>query len=187
MSRKHILTKLREFRPDMDLEEYMTGELRQNWRAIELMFRQIYDRLAKDDEEESKAPEEVEIQDSFLVSDAVPSFGVGRISLANRVMKDAEITNNVFLPKHSGRYMVEYQMQLFGVAGVVVTNTLRARNQAGSSLHFLDGRVAAGGIAYLTGGFIANINAGAGIYFEYEGNAQTVGYNFFCKIKKIPT
>lgn len=184
MSRKHLLTKLREFRPDMDLSEYMTGELRQNWRAIELMFRQISDKFAKDAEEKEKLQKVVD-EEAYLIADSVASFGLGRVSLGNRVMKGGVVTNNLFTPSHDGKYMIEYQMQIFGVASATVTNTLRARNQAGTSLHFLDGRVAAGGIAYLTGGFIANINAGAGIYFEYEGNAQTVGYNFFCKIKKI--
>ena len=169
--RTKALAKLREFRKGMDVESYLQDEFRQFLRALENLYVNV--------------PEADLSADLYGVH--VPSFSIGVVSIAPSVLKSGSLTNNRFFPAKIGKYWVDFGMQMTsGIAGTV-TNNLVAKYSDGSTVHTLQIRVDStiGGSKYVTGRCFMDLTPIKGAYFEFTGDANTVGFNFYCSFKKV--
>ncbi|KHD88833.1 MAG: hypothetical protein OM95_06875 [Bdellovibrio sp. ArHS] len=173
------LAKLREFRKGMDVEDFLQNEFKQILRALQNQFVSV--------DESPGESTMVMLGSADLYAQNVPSFGVGTVSLTDRVLKSGSVTSNVFYPSSSGKFWIEYGCEFAPGTSGTVTNNLIAKNSSGTAVHTLQKRVdtTIGGPKYVTGKFLMNLTTTLGVYFDFTGDSNTVGSNFYCSITRV--
>lgn len=161
------LAALREFRKGMDLEDYMSTEFRQTLRALKNMF--------------------VDFGGGFdLTATRAENFNLGRVAITKSVLKSGTLTSDLFKPQSDGKYWVEFGMEMNTVAGGTLVNNLILKFEDGTINHTLTASViAAQGVKYVSGKCFMDLSASRGAYFDFTGNANTVGFNFHCSFIKV--
>ena len=178
-TRVRQLAKLRQFVKGMDVESYLLGEYRQNLLALERLF--IKDGGSSSDQSGSQL-----FGSADLYAQRIASFNIGPVDITDRVLNSGRVSGQVFFPEVEGTYWIEYGCQFTpGVAGPV-TNRLIAKNQAGVAFHTMIRSVASStGVVYVSGRFKTTLSPSIGVYFDFTGDANTIGFNFNCSVERI--
>lgn len=175
------LARLREFRKGDDVEEFLVTQFRQICRALDNSY------VSADTANNTTNITNTTVGSADLYAQNQPSFSVGTVSLVDRVLKAGTVTSNVFRPASAGKFWIEFGCEFTpGIAGTV-TNNLIARNSSGTAMQTLQVRVETtiGGPKYVTGKFLMDLNTTLGVYFDFTGDANTVGFNFYCTITRV--
>lgn len=148
------LAKLRQFRSGMDIEGYLTGELRQNWLAIEQAFRRVGVETSDD---------EVATVGTVVLLSSVPTISSGTILIteSNSVLNSGTITSSVFYPDDEARYAIKW-----GFTGNVQNNA----STSSATVSCLNGLTSLGTAAVSLATSVASVPMVA-------GNSNMVFYN----------
>lgn len=179
------LAKLRQFTPGMDVEKFLSSEFRQIVRAIEQSGIDLDDYLTAEQVQNAISSPSTGKSDLYATNGS--SFAVGVVPLLNRVLNSGEIVSNRFYPSSAGKYWVDFGMQMVpGIAGTV-TNDLVLKNTSGATINTLSVRVETtiGGPKYVTGRSFIDLTQAVGAYFDFTGDVNTVGFNFYCSFTKV--
>lgn len=162
-----MLAALREYRKGMDVEEFMSTEFKQVIRALQNMF--------------------VETGGGFdFTGIRTPVFKVGVVYISDFVIRVGTFKSNIFRPESSGRYWVQFGMEMTPVAAGTVLNSLIAKYEDGTVVHTLPASVINGqGVKYVEGKCYMDLDPSRGAYFEFTGDSNTSGTNFHCSFIKV--
>lgn len=187
MSVLKLLAKLRQFDGSQTIEEYAQGELRQNWRAIESAFRRI-ETLVQDAQEAAENIEQVESGLASFYASEIGTFNTSAsaISATDRVSRLGSYSAGVWTPPEAGKYWVDFGMSMTpGIAGSVI-NSLWAKYASGTTACELRKTVTGGqGVQHVSGRCFMNLTTSNGAYFLFDGDANTIGFNFYCSLTKV--
>lgn len=194
------LAKLRQFREGMDVEEYLSTELRQNWLAIEQALKAVGVKISDVIDGDGKtitAPGTI-----VFSASKIGTLSPGAISMTKDVdafvVDDAGTWNGfAFIPKEDAVYSVE-----IGFMGTVLTDSTGAvnasiiqivksgvvENSASYSLKTQNGAPVITGTGAATAKAIMKLTTANAVYFNFialfAGGTATA-QNFYCEIKKI--
>lgn len=185
------LAKLRQYKNGDNISEFLSTQFRQIVRALEQAYVDPTD-LSNYPTTDQVGQDISNAIGSFqkkpdLYATNVSSLFIGVIPFAQNVLNSGTISTNRFFPSSSGKYWVDFGMEMVpGTAGTV-TNSLDLITTNGITISTLSIRVETtiGGPKYVTGRSFVDLNASLGAYFEFNGNANTVGFNFYCSFTKV--
>lgn len=185
------LAKLRQFRNGDDINDFLRTQFRQIVRALEQAYvdpTDLSNYLTSDQvsQDISNSLKSFQTKPDLYATNA-SSFFLGVIPLAQNVLNSGTIITNRFFPKAAGKYWVDFGMQMTpGTAGTV-TNSLNLITTGGVTISTLTVRVETtiGGPKYVTGRAFVDLNTTLGAYFEFNGDPNTVGFNFYCSFTKV--
>ncbi len=184
------LAKLRQFTPGMDASQYLSTEFRQLIRALEQSgvdlseYPTLTDMASSISSSISDAFSSASLGKADLYSTQVASFAVGTVSLANRVLNSGSISSNVFYPQSNGQYWIDFGMSMIPLTAGAVNYLYLKQNV--TATHTLRGDLATIGKVYnVTGRALLTVTNSTGAWFDFQGTADTVGFNFYCSFTKV--
>lgn len=186
------LAKLRQYKNGDNISEFLSTQFRQIVRALEQAYvdptdLSNYPTLDQVSSDISSAIGNFQTKPDLYATN-VSSLFIGAIPFAqNKLNSGSIVSGNRFFPSSAGKYWVDYGMEMTpGIAGTV-TNSLDLITTNGITISTLSIRVETtiGGPKYVTGRSFVDLNASLGAYFEFNGNANTVGFNFYCSFTKV--
>ena len=183
------LAKLRQFRKGDDVDDFLSTQFRQVVRAIEQAYVNPTD-LSQYSTTQDLANSIAALnlsnyqRKADLYANVISSFAIGTVSLASRVLNFGSVSSNIFYPETDGKYWVDFGMQMIPVNTNVV-NYLRLK-QGASTTHELRGDLLTpGDNYYITGRRLVDITSSQGAWFDFQGDVDTIGTNFYCSFTKV--
>lgn len=172
------LAKLREFKSGSDVDKYLSTEFKQVLRALQNQYIDIDDG--------DILPDLSRIGSDLYAINQVGS-DPGIVNISNRVLKHGKVTSNVFFPKDSGKFWVEFGISVIPSAPGSFSSSITAKYSDGTTAlklpHSIN--ISNGTRFYPSGRTFMDLTPIKGVYFETEGDASLVFTNFYCEIKKI--
>lgn len=186
-----VLSKLRRFRPGMDVQSFMETEFNQLVRALENMYV---------DQEETEVVEEgdttnVTVTNGSLVftSSISSSVGTGTVGMtsSNSVAITGTLTSNQYFPPEDGKYLVEFGFRLLeNGSNVTATGTLTALYTSASIAGTADGTAIKtfntdnGRTQFPKNAIFMDLTTTLGVYFTMAVSNASAS-KFYCKIFKV--
>jgi len=178
------LAKLRQFRAGMNVEDYLVGELRQNWLAIEQTLKSLGAQISSDTSEAES--EVISLPGSVVfMANRTASFGAGNITLANAYAITGTTNSVTFYPAESGTYYINFGVRIQHSIGITHSYTITANSVSGGAIGTIASSEGGGiGIYGPTNGVFANLSPTNGLYFTAATSGTTLT-NFYCEVKKV--
>jgi len=189
--RKHsnTLAKLRQFIKGMDVEEYLSTEMRQNLTTLERLLNKNQSNSSSDQSEDgdSSTTFSPELLFSAVTGGQFDKDAPVAAPASNRSIVRGSYSGGVYFPQESGKYLVEFGCRFYASSPGTSTQYLRA---------YYSGAIMANTISksvddnttpkYCNSVFYADLSPSKGIYFVSSGGATAISSNFFCKITRVP-
>lgn len=191
MSDLKRLAKLRQYREGMDIGKYLTTELRQNWLAIEDALR----RAGIIQTTNQIITQSVSNGLATFASSSSGGFVAGVIPISSYdsvVIDGGVLSSNVYYPKVSGRYFVQwgYVYETDFTPTAKLANVLLKNSLGVTIAYLISYDQTQAGIDHKMvvnpyKGFLVNLSPTTGIYFDSTIDPGITCSGFSCSVVKI--
>lgn len=158
------LAKLRQYKAGDDVSQFMSTQFRQIIRALEQAYIPTAGRA-----------------DFYATNTS--AFSVGVIPFADQLAISGTSYSNAFYPSEAGKYWVEFGMAM-GPNTVPSSNSLVLK-KGSAVIHTLNATFTVGGLKYVSGKCFIDLTPSSGAFFEFQGQSDTGGQNFYCSFLKV--